>query len=83
MHLLKNSNVFLNPTLMDYNLIVQEAHKLWCQAYTEASNRKRHYKFFVSSVSNALLERTSWGIKVARFGETENCHSSPLASENG
>lgn len=68
---------------MDYSLIVQEAHKIWCQTCTEASNRQRHYKLFVSNISNALLGGSSWGIKVARFEETENCHSSSLASENG
>lgn len=71
----------MNPTLLDYHLIVQEAHKQWCTECTEASNRQRHYKLFVSNVSTALLEGSSWGIEVAGFGETESCHSSPLACE--
>lgn len=73
----------MNPTLIAYSLIVLEAHEQWCQTCTEASNRKRHYKLFVNNISNALSEGSPWGIKVARFGETANCHSSPLASENG
>lgn len=56
---------------MDYSLILQEERKQWCQRCTEASNRQRHYKVFVSNIPNDLLEGTSWEIKVARLGETE------------
>lgn len=78
--------ILLNLTLLAYSLIARKAHKQSCQTPTEASNRQRLCKIFENNTSNAPLERRSpWGKKrkVARFGETRNSHSSPLATENG